>query len=318
LLVGAAVVWFGVENAGSDHLHARRSVRSLLESKDFALVAASNILAGGVSSDADLVNKYVVEGLANLTTDAKLNDPDFYKSIDSTFVSDTQWDSVLGTVRRMSDPRVQKMGYEVAKVVHERQAEGSEGVKRGLVERFQNRTAELREMRDVYFPVVRRSIVSNRLLDFSSTGRRLAGTVDWKTLAATSGLSDDQLVVYGSMFQKALAIIAGLIEQVRVALTQAKFLGDAFGRETKIPQWAASMVGGLAFVTQLSDCVSQADDNKVKLYMCPMRYASSLADLLTGFEELFDGVRQSPTAADQQSPTAADMTSGLGGFTWSR
>eukprot|EP00927_Polykrikos_kofoidii_P055370 TRINITY_DN4963_c0_g1_i1.p1 TRINITY_DN4963_c0_g1~~TRINITY_DN4963_c0_g1_i1.p1 ORF type:complete len:383 (+),score=60.97 TRINITY_DN4963_c0_g1_i1:67-1149(+) len=312
-LVAAGFVWFGAEDAGSDRLHAQRSVRSLLESKDFERVAVSNILTGAEPSDADLVNKYVAEGLANFTASAKASDPDFYKMLDKTFVSDEQWNGVLATVERMSDPRVQQMGREVALVVHEGKAEGPEGVKRRLVERFLSRTAELREMRDVYFPV-HRSIGSNRLLDFSTEPaltqrRRLTGNADWQTMAARSGLSEDQLTVYASMFEKALAIIAGLTEQVRVALTQAQFLGSAFGKDTRIPRWATAMVGGLAFVTQLSDCVSQADDNKVKLYMCPMRYASALADLLTGFEDLFGGVQQS---------LEAPGSSGFEGFTWTR
>merc|ERR1719215_550156 len=87
-------------------------------------------------------------------------------------------------------------------------------------------------------------------------------------------------------WEEGLGVVSGLIEQVRVALDQIDFCGDSFGKDLHIPYQAKSLIGGLAFVTECLDCVERADNNEVKLIMCPAKYASAATDFLEGLDNM--------------------------------
>merc|ERR1712125_273036 len=91
----------------------------------------------------------------------------------------------------------------------------------------------------------------------------------------------------GAKFEEALGVFAGLLEQCRVALDQIDFVGESFDIDMKIPYWAKSMIGGLDFVSELSDCLMRGGENQVKLMMCPMKYASAASDFLESVDNVF-------------------------------
>eukprot|EP00927_Polykrikos_kofoidii_P066139 TRINITY_DN61792_c0_g1_i1.p1 TRINITY_DN61792_c0_g1~~TRINITY_DN61792_c0_g1_i1.p1 ORF type:complete len:390 (-),score=56.90 TRINITY_DN61792_c0_g1_i1:339-1508(-) len=84
----------------------------------------------------------------------------------------------------------------------------------------------------------------------------------------------------------AVAVLGGLLEQCRVMLDQADFLGDVFGSDLKIPPWAKSLVGGLDFAAQLSECSMRSGNDQDALYMCPMKYGSALFDMLSCIDDI--------------------------------
>jgi len=96
--------------------------------------------------------------------------------------------------------------------------------------------------------------------------------------------------------ERGLGVIAGLIEQVRVVLDQTDFIGESFGKDMKIPFWTKSLIGAIAFFTEMGDCILRANDhngtltgdkyNHVKLFMCPMKYASSFMDLISAIDNI--------------------------------
>ena len=76
-------------------------------------------------------------------------------------------------------------------------------------------------------------------------------------------------------------------------MDQIDFVGESFDVDMKIPYWAKSLVGGLDFVSELSDCVMRANDgndkgesNQVKLMMCPVKYASAATDFLESVDNV--------------------------------
>jgi hypothetical protein len=84
-----------------------------------------------------------------------------------------------------------------------------------------------------------------------------------------------------------LGVASTLLEECRVILDQVDFVGEAFGKDVGVPYWAKSAVGGLDFMTELTDCALRDHGNEVKLMMCPMKYASAFTDLISGIDNIF-------------------------------
>merc|ERR1712232_1365205 len=101
-----------------------------------------------------------------------------------------------------------------------------------------------------------------------------------------SQLTEDSFDGMGSKFQEGLGLLSGLLEQARGALDQIDFVGESFDVDMKIPYWAKSLIGGLDFIGELSDCVMRGESNQVKLMMCPMKYASAATDFLESFDNV--------------------------------
>merc|ERR1712232_608508 len=117
----------------------------------------------------------------------------------------------------------------------------------------------------------------------ASTGDVSSGGNAGSILDTSSASMDDM----GAKFEEALGVFAGLLEQCRVALDQIDFVGESFDIDMKIPYWAKSMIGGLDFVSELSDCVMRSENNQVKLMMCPVKYASAATDFLESVDNVF-------------------------------
>jgi len=335
-----------VSKAGLPARREATTMRSLLESERFANVASSNIVKTKGASDISTVRKVVSDGLKDITSDMRVQQPETFKQVDTIELSPEQESKVLAAVSCMSDPRVQDIGREVAQVVKAGMGGGVREVKRQLLEKFQSRKQEILELRQELFPdMVRIKMKDSRLFqDLSHAGdadgsRRLdqpswpatwgstmldAEAAGFNGTLLDPSMSDGNVETWALKFEKALGIIAGLLEQTRVALTQVKFVGGAFGKDMKIPFWATSLVGGLAFVSQLIDCLMRADANEVKRYMCPMKYASAAADFFAAFDDIFYILTGSTTgapllsgdmmASDLFTPSPAPAV----GWSWSR
>merc|ERR1712232_568413 len=117
----------------------------------------------------------------------------------------------------------------------------------------------------------------------ASTGDVSSGGNAGSILDTSSASMDDM----GAKFEEGLGVLAGLLEQCRVALDQIDFVGESFDIDMKIPYWAKSMIGGLDFVAEMADCVSRGENNQVKLMMCPMKYASAATDFMESLDNLF-------------------------------
>eukprot|EP00929_Paragymnodinium_shiwhaense_P063294 TRINITY_DN3162_c0_g1_i2.p1 TRINITY_DN3162_c0_g1~~TRINITY_DN3162_c0_g1_i2.p1 ORF type:complete len:570 (+),score=163.03 TRINITY_DN3162_c0_g1_i2:107-1816(+) len=82
-------------------------------------------------------------------------------------------------------------------------------------------------------------------------------------------------------------VIGALLEQVRIALDAAAYIGPAFGKKQPVNWLTRSAIGGADFAVETGDCMLRQNDhgkryNSVKLAMCPMKYAGALMDLLGG------------------------------------
>jgi len=89
-----------------------------------------------------------------------------------------------------------------------------------------------------------------------------------------------------SKIMNSFGVIGGILEQARVVLDQVDAIGEDVGSDEGIPYWLKSMVGMLSFADNMFDCSMRAQSNgtanPVKVFMCPLKYSSSLMDGLHG------------------------------------
>merc|ERR1712232_1149019 len=124
-----------------------------------------------------------------------------------------------------------------------------------------------------------------------------------------SQLTEDSFDGMGSKFEEGLGLLSGLLEQARGALDQIDFVGESFDVDMKIPYWAKSLIGGLDFIGELSDCVMRGQSNQVKLMMCPMKYASAATDFLESFDNVMGVSNGHFSSGDTTSPAAPGYSS---------
>lgn len=263
------------------------SGRQLLESPGMVNVATSNamkVCSNLRAEDESFVRETVSQGLVNLSQSMAVR-------LSDTKIPAERVPHVFQVVGSMADPRVQKIGHEVAQAVHEGRMEGRVGVQRRLKERFEHRLPELRALkREIYKTVGDKEQSTLNLEGMGILQAVPIGPVavgHRQLQSAGSELTSSDMTDMAAKFEKGLGILAGLVEQTRVCLDQIDFVGESFGRDMKIPYWAKSLVGGLDFVSELSDCVMRANSNQVKLMMCPMKYASAFSDFISCVDNIF-------------------------------
>mmetsp|Transcript_45106 Transcript_45106/g.98006 ORF Transcript_45106/g.98006 Transcript_45106/m.98006 type:complete len:419 (+) Transcript_45106:84-1340(+) len=118
-------------------------------------------------------------------------------------------------------------------------------------------------------------------------------------------MSADDVKCLRQRFEQGLGVLAALCEQARVALNAIDFSSESFGKDLHIPFWSKSLVGGLAFASELGDCVMRAGKNEVKMMMCPAKYASAFTDLLAGLVRMAEKMESTgPPSMVQPAPAA--------------
>jgi len=264
------------------------SARELLEGPSMVNVASKNTMTLSKNlkaEDESFVRSTIQTGLQNTISDMKAKRPAEFRALEEMKLNKGQQEHIMKVVSSMADPRVQEMGFEVAKAVAEGRAEGRAGVKRRLQEKFEPRMDELMALRKEIYQTMDEKVVVNldhmdlvKAIPEQPTAERRLGT--------GSEITDTDMTAMGDKFEKGLGILAGLVEQCRVMLDQIDFVGDSFGVNMKIPYWAKSLVGGLDFVSELSDCVMRSNNNQVKLMMCPMKYASAFSDFMSSLDNV--------------------------------
>jgi hypothetical protein len=250
--------------------------------------------------------------------------PKAHRQLDQLALSDQQKKGILQVVGSLSDGRLQAVGKDIAKMGKDSKISGKstysqQAMVRKLAERFEQNKTKLVQLRNELVPAALRQMLDKdlevafdaektRLVRISHdswdvevpmdkpTKRRLIDQSDeWgssssggeiSNTAPGSELTSDSFDGMGTKFEEGLGVFTGLLEQARVALDQIDFVGESFDVDMKIPYWAKSLVGGLDFVGELSDCVMRGESNQVKLMMCPMKYASAATDFLESIDNV--------------------------------
>jgi hypothetical protein len=327
--VACAVKLMG--QASEDNAPAN-TARALLESPEMAKVMADNhkkwskrkLEANGEIQGAH--QKFTKEIMKII----QRTSPKSYEQLNELPLSEEQKRSVLNVVRNLADDRLQTVGKQIAKIAKDSASSGKKGkylegsMKRKLMEHFHQNKDSITDLRNEIIPnslrkhvdkkaemkldtenmrLFRYSKASWDALEKAEDSRRLqAPSSPISALGSSSSDDDDEIPGLGTnaddlseKFGQGLGVVAGMLEQCRVALDQIDFVGESFDVDMKIPYWAKSMVGGLDFVAEMSDCllrdgvadgVNDENTNMVKLGMCPLKYASAATDFLESIDNV--------------------------------
>jgi hypothetical protein len=331
VMATATYVMSGGRNASDLEPAPVNSARALLESPKMAETMKGNYeklvpqLKAKDNQVLGQLEQKVQQSMKRITKHIKETDPKVFEQLNQLQLSESQQRGVLKVVGNMADDRMQKVGFEVARLakdskIHGKNTFSQEALTRKLEQSFnQNKTvltdlrnemipAPLREMLDkswdVSFDAEKMRLVRNskdswdvefavdkpssrRLIDTSDQwGSSSTGSTDISQTAPGSTLTSSSFDGMGTKFEEGLGVLCGMLEQARVALDQIDFVGESFDVDMKIPYWAKSLIGGLDFVTELSDCVMRGESNEVKLMMCPMKYASAATDFLESVDNV--------------------------------
>lgn len=305
------------------------SARELLESPELADACTSGFMIAGRTAlkheHRNLIRTQVTEGLRNFTASIAAQNPRMYRKLDTHMVSPQQRERAFKAVLGMMDPRVQQLGHEVGEEVLESRDEGKEQLRRRLHERFSPRAMELAQLgREVGLLSPRKAKMAGKPevrpekmnlfamfpdgLDATARKeqRRLGGKIKKFLLDDLPGTENGYMSFGGhatAVMIEGLHVLAGIIEQTRVVLDQVDFVSDAFGKDAHIPYWSKSLVGGMAFISELALCVERSGMNLVKMTMCPFKYASAASDLFESIDNILG--LDDPFAATPPPPTPA-------------
>eukprot|EP00928_Gymnodinium_smaydae_P054222 TRINITY_DN38035_c0_g1_i2.p1 TRINITY_DN38035_c0_g1~~TRINITY_DN38035_c0_g1_i2.p1 ORF type:complete len:412 (+),score=64.27 TRINITY_DN38035_c0_g1_i2:47-1282(+) len=322
-IASAAVVATVARTQNRLPMQSVSSARSLLESPEMIDETTKNFVAwnGVQEKDEPALRHAVSRNLAKVTAKIRSESPEAFRRLEARQLSAGEKADTLKVVAGLRHPGLQSLGRELAEAVHASRYSGRDSLKQSIQAKFASNVPMWRQLHDEFFPASLRRVASdadNSQLNLNvdklrivkefpdswnvvaSREKRRLSTSSSSTSATSSAnkdISEDPKgkgsILQGAdidklsyQFEEALGILAGLLEQTRVALDQVDSVGESFGHDMKIPYWAKSAVGGLDFVAELSDCVMRADSNQVKLVMCPMKYASAAADFLESIDNI--------------------------------
>eukprot|EP00928_Gymnodinium_smaydae_P079234 TRINITY_DN6320_c4_g1_i1.p1 TRINITY_DN6320_c4_g1~~TRINITY_DN6320_c4_g1_i1.p1 ORF type:complete len:464 (+),score=92.57 TRINITY_DN6320_c4_g1_i1:89-1480(+) len=162
-----AVLALDLHRMGSSSLSARAGVgkvaagqltaRQLLEHPEVHDVVAGNLLSTqheilGRSNDQGHVRRLVEENFRNLSQTLVELHPEIADVLDSTPITAQQKDAVVHAMRYLSDRRLQRLGFDVARIVRDARTDDPEVLKRHIAKKLGPRLGELRMLRAELFP----------------------------------------------------------------------------------------------------------------------------------------------------------------------
>jgi hypothetical protein len=293
------------------------SARALLESAEMAETMKDNYIkfVPSLKNEDRRLRDKIQSGMQKITAHIQNTEPQVFEQLSLFDLSPEQKTNVLKVVGNMGDNRLQGIGKEVARLAKDSKSEDE--LKRKLSQGFAQNKSKLSKLRNEVLAPLRKLVdedldmtfdtdrmrlfrnskdswnvevsmdkpSSRRLLDSWGTSTGSSGT-DVSSTSPGTMLTSSSFDGMGTKFEEGLGVLCGMLEQARVALDQIDFVGESFDVDMKIPYWAKSLIGGLDFVTELSDCVMRGSTNEVKLMMCPMKYASAATDFLESVDNV--------------------------------
>lgn len=314
----------GVQPAPLDTI----SARALLEHPDFIDTATENVqtlLGDHMHGKEHRLQPAIRHAMSKVTELLNEHDPEGSRQLEAIKLNQQQKTDVLSVVKRMSDKHVQQVGREVLQIAmkHQNDKEKAiDGIERDISSAFHPRLEELKTLKKTVMPASLRSHkgdASAASQEETVRQRRLSVCKgDTSQCKPGSEITDAMAKDTNMKVEDAGAIIAGLLEQARLALDESAVIGGAFGSKTRVPYYWRSAIAGLDYAAEVGDCLMRQNDkhikdadgkmhtvdgkeaNPVKSSMCMMKYAGAGMDFLSGLNNVA-GVQNSRLHQDFKS-----------------
>lgn len=255
--------------------------------------------ASGLFSEADesTVRTVVTEGFANISKELKLIDPEAMEELSSVHLTESQKDALLTLLEIIDEPRVQSIGLDVAKAIHERaRMSGARDDLRGHIEkRLVARREEILALRDALIPT--------QLLEFLGHTNQWFMTLHPDNLQVMETVSDGwELVIRGehdhftaqtlasTRAQRSLDIFAGVLEEGRALLDMIELHAMSLGKQLRVPQLTVSVnyKKGAIGSEPLSCDLQEGELWFIKAILCPLKFGTQGLDALRAAAEILD------------------------------
>jgi len=217
----------------------------------------------------------------NISTQLGLRAPEVASTLQLVQLSEEDKDAVLRSLRLISDPRVQKIGLEVARAIRGSASSNRDIVKRRIEERLQPQLREILELRQELVP---------------STLRRLWGeghtwdmTLDPENVMVMERVSDEFETSYDprtavNASEKDFGLYGGVLGEARALLDVMRACMRLFSSDLKVPEWATSLGGNMEISAELLSCeldpITDSRMNFMKALFCPLKFGTQGMDAL--------------------------------------
>lgn len=287
--------------------------RSLFDSPEVHAVATKELMRAGrrffTAADRPMIWAIVADGFRNISAMLAERAPEVASSLDKVKLSEAQKDAVLMSMGLPSEPKLQRLGLEIAWAIRDSGCSLEACVQQHIEERLLPRRAELQSLRELLVPTPLRKLWGQthqwamtldpeNIRAMESVVGKFVGEVD--LLGESRHLVGPGEAVGLSLAEKRLVVIGGVVEEGRALLDSLRLSARFLHGELDAPLWATSLSGVWRdFGASLTSC--SADGGEVsrihflKELFCPLKLGSQGMEALRAL---------SATAAVPRSPVA--------------
>jgi len=321
--VGAAVLWLRAQSVRSREqpsqpppvgatsgpicAYAERfacPARMLLGSAELHEVATENVIkvSRGLlgSFDRPLVLSAVARGFGLVDEQLAKDAPMAAGELEMLHLTESQKDLVMHCMQLLSDPRVQRIGLNVAQAIRDSPSKDREDLRHHIEESLHPRAEEIRRLRDELVPAELRDPDADGegyewelTLDPANVHTMAAVSDEWRReidspeerrlSPASTAIGEVSGSVYvippADQLQKARSISAGVAEEARALLDILDLCMRIFGRGSILSLGSQPLVRALDSGSESSvschlDSGEGAKVNLTKAVLCPLKFGS--------------------------------------------
>jgi hypothetical protein len=269
---------------------------ALFQNPEVHEAAAANLMEVGrngflATRDWSTVKAAVVAGFRRINDELSDKAPKAARQLGLIQLSEQQKDAVLSSMRLISEPRVQRIGFEVGQAIRNCPSTDKEQLKRLIEERLKPRLPELLKLRNELMP--------EPLLELWATDHQWDMTLDPENVqvmqAKQGGKFAPAFVSLGDVYRlgraptesgsKSYSLTGGVVEEARALIDLIKACTRLFGQDLQVPERATSLAGTFNFDAEALSCELRAADgdariNEMKALFCPLKFGTQGLDAL--------------------------------------
>lgn len=279
--------------------------KALFENPEVHDVAAANLMRVGYNGlilrrDFSMVRAIVVASFGNISHQISKYAPAAADTLDKIPLTKIQKDAVVNSLRLMSDPRVQNIGFDVGLAIRDSPGVGRTNLKHRIEEKLRPRLEEIRKLREELMPGQLRTLWAknyqwemtlepeNVRVMRMQNGGKLAPVFTSLQDVYLSGTTRAPM----APAEKFYGILGGLLEEARALVDISRLCSSMFGKELDVPLWVTSLPGTHNFSSDILSCeIRTEDDNKInfmKALFCPLKFGTQGMDALRAVPDMMN------------------------------
>jgi len=278
--------------------------RELFSSSELHEVATENLMQVGhgilVHADRDRVRATVAAGFRNLSRQLDTRAPAAAATLAGLELSEPQKNAVLSSMRLMSIPEVQRIGFEVALAIRRSLSVEREVIQRQIEDMLKSNLGELERVRDEMVPESVLEFwqagpqwemslaVENVLVMEAFHGGKFFGSMNASFYADSLPTTPKRLPAE----EKVYGAWGGVVEEGRALLEALRLIARSSGVKLDVPPAATSLRRNIDLEDLGSELLScelhegKGMNNLMKAFFCPLKYGTQGMDALRAVDQM--------------------------------